>query len=545
MSFFRLFRLFFSAFSCAFMLIGCTGNSGKDNPVPRVDTAALPQAANDISLPGGFSEQRDLRFDSAFVSTFLSRYPAFRTFEPRIRQFYRGRNFAYAWFDGNGMIEQGSNLYNKIINIREEGLPVKLLYTAEFENAIQQSASTSENKPDTTAELMLTAQYFFYAQHVWTGLGIKGMQAVNWDLPHKKLSYEALLDSLLEVPSSRFMTTEPIYPQYAQLKEVLKKYRAIEESGGWPIIKAERSFYRKGDSGLALAVVRRRLFASGEFMGDTASFVFDDALESAVKDFQQRNGLKEDGVISAAVLKELNFPVAKRIEQLVVNMERCRWLPVAIRNNYIVINIPEYKFHAFEQDSLAWSMNVVVGTELNKTAIFNGLIQTVVFSPYWNVPTSIMQKETLPAIRRDKNYMARNHMEWNGNAIRQVPGPWNALGRVKFLFPNSHSIYLHDTQAKSLFGLDKRAFSHGCIRVAEPKRLAEYLLRFQPEWTSDKIDAAMKSGKEQFVKINKPVPVYIAYFTAWVDRKGRVNFRDDVYKRDSRLAKMLFENSAP
>jgi murein L,D-transpeptidase YcbB/YkuD len=156
-----------------------------------------------------------------------------------------------------------------------------------------------------------------------------------------------------------------------------------------------------------------------------------------------------------------------------------------------------------------------------------------------------MQKETLPAIRRDKNYMARNHMEWNGNAIRQVPGPWNALGRVKFLFPNSHSIYLHDTQAKSLFGLDKRAFSHGCIRVAEPKRLAEYLLRFQPEWTSDKIDAAMNSGKEQFVKINKPVPVYIAYFTAWVDRKGRVNFRDDVYKRDSRLAKMLFENSAP
>jgi murein L,D-transpeptidase YcbB/YkuD len=341
------------------------------------------------------------------------------------------------------------------------------------------------------------------------------------------------------------MTTEPIYPQYAQLKAVLKKYRAIEEAGGWPIIKADRSFYRKGDSSLALAVVRRRLFASGEFMGDTASFVFDDALESAVKDFQQRNGLKEDGVISTAVLKELNFPVAKRIEQLVVNMERCRWLPVAIRNNYIVINIPEYKFHAFEQDSLAWSMNVVVGTELNKTAIFNGLIQTVVFSPYWNVPTSIMQKETLPAIRRDKNYMARNHMEWNGNGIRKVPGPWNALGRVKFLFPNSHSIYLHDTQAKSLFGLDKRAFSHGCIRVAEPKRLAEYLLRFQPEWTSDKIDAAMNSGKEQFVKINKPVPVYIAYFTAWVDRKGRVNFRDDVYRRDSRLAKMLFENSAP
>jgi murein L,D-transpeptidase YcbB/YkuD len=216
-------------------------------------------------------------------------------------------------------------------------------------------------------------------------------------------------------------------------------------------------------------------------------------------------------------------------------------LPVSIRDNYIVINIPEYRFHAFEHDSLVWSMNVVVGTELNKTAVFNGLIQTVVFSPYWNIPSGIMKKETLPAIRRNPNYLARNHMEWNGNSIRQKPGPWNALGRVKFLFPNSHSIYLHDTQAKNLFGLDKRAFSHGCIRVAEPKRLAEYLLRFQPEWTSEKIEEAMNAGKEQYVSISKPVPVYIAYFTAWVDSRGRVHFRDDVYKRDSRLANMIIE----
>jgi murein L,D-transpeptidase YcbB/YkuD len=132
-----------------------------------------------------------------------------------------------------------------------------------------------------------------------------------------------------------------------------------------------------------------------------------------------------------------------------VNMERCRWLPIAVRGDYLVVNIPEYKFHAYENDSLAWSMKVVVGTAVNKTAIFSGMMNTVVFSPYWNIPPGIIKKETLPAIRRNKNYLARNKMEWNGGRVRQKPGPWNALGKVKFLFPNSHSIYLHDTPSKT------------------------------------------------------------------------------------------------
>jgi murein L,D-transpeptidase YcbB/YkuD len=154
-----------------------------------------------------------------------------------------------------------------------------------------------------------------------------------------------------------------------------------------------------------------------------------------------------------------------------------------------------------------------------------------------------MQKETLPAIRKDKNYLARNHMEWNGNAVRQIPGPWNALGKVKFLFPNSHNIYLHDTPGKSAFEHDIRSFSHGCIRVSDPKRLAQYILRHQPEWTESKIDAAMNATKEQYVKIATPVPVFIAYFTSWVDKNGMLNFRNDIYKRDGRLAKMIIENS--
>jgi len=527
-------------FTGIFICFSCSGRENKKN----IDIIAAKQPVKDISLPGGFSTQTSIRFDSTAIPAFIKKYPAFTPFAAQIIQFYSGRNYTYAWFDSDGLIEQAGNLYNKINNIAEEGLPEKLLYADVLHQLMEPDATgTGLMKANTTVELMLTAQYFFYAKNVWTGLGAKGMQAVDWDLPQKKLSYEAMLDSLLEVPSSKFMATEPVFRQYALLKGYLKKYRAIEAAGGWPLIKAGKKSYRKGDTSGVIAAVRNRLYISGDISADDRSVIFDTTLENAVKNFQQRYGFKDDGVISSRLITELNYPVAKRIEQLIVNMERCRWVPVALNKDYFVVNIPEFRFHAFENDSMIWSMNVVVGTVMNKTAIFNGTMTTVVFSPYWNIPPSIMQKETLPALRRNRNYLAANHMEWNGNAIRQVPGPWNALGKVKFLFPNSHNIYLHDTPGKYVFSHDTRAFSHGCIRVEEPRRLAIYVLRKQPEWTESRIDEALNADKELYVKITNPIPVFIAYFTSWVDTQGRLNFRNDIYKRDARLARMIIENS--
>jgi len=163
-----------------------------------------------------------------------------------------------------------------------------------------------------------------------------------------------------------------------------------------------------------------------------------------------------------------------------------------------------------------------------------------VLSPYWNVPQSIVQKEIVPGMRRNKNYLASHNMEWNNGKVRQKPGPKNSLGLVKFLFPNSYNIYLHDTPSKSLFNEDKRAFSHGCIRVSEPRRLAEYLLRNNPAWPKEKIWEGMNSGNEQFITLEPTVPVYVVYFTAFVDHNGKLNFREDIYKRDEKLASMLF-----
>ena len=186
-------------------------------------------------------------------------------------------------------------------------------------------------------------------------------------------------------------------------------------------------------------------------------------------------------------------------------------------------------------------MNVVVGKDLHQTVVFNGDIKYVVFSPYWNIPPSILKKEILPAIKKNPNYLSKNNMEWNGNGVRQKPGPSNALGLVKFLFPNSFNIYLHDSPAKNLFGAQTRAFSHGCIRLAEPKKLAVYLLKDDPQWTEKKIDAAMHAGKEKYVTLKNPVPVFIGYLTAWVDQQGRLNLRKDIYKRDQALAEMLLQ----
>jgi murein L,D-transpeptidase YcbB/YkuD len=190
-------------------------------------------------------------------------------------------------------------------------------------------------------------------------------------------------------------------------------------------------------------------------------------------------------------------------------------------------------------------MAVVVGKESNNTMMFNGELSNVVFSPYWNVPPSIVRNEILPAMNRNGRYLASQNMEITGNSgelpvIRQRPGPGNALGKVKFLFPNSFNIYFHDTPSKSLFAKDKRAFSHGCIRLSDPEKMARYVLRDQPEWTDEKIFDAMNSGSEKYVKVKNPIPVVITYYTAWVDENGQLNFRDDIYGHDERLMAKMF-----
>lgn len=501
----------------------------------QAKTDSLPVAIKDPSLPGSFSTQTKLVFDSNIIRQFLDSFKEFKVFEQDITAFYRGRKYAYAWYDENGLIEPATNLYNRVINIDEEGLPDKIPYKEKFTELAE---ATEENSPSPEFELMLTCEYLAYAKYAWAGISDKEAKELEWLLPRKKLSYTRLLDSL---SASKQSLNEPVYRQYELLKTELKKMKAIKNSNSLPLIKTDKKKLQQGDSLAVISDIRDWLFAMGDLTENNKSDVFDAALTGGIKSFQKRFGLKEDGIIGSGVMAEMNYPVEKRIETIMVNMERSRWVPEAVEKNYLLVNIPAYKLYVFENDSIAFDMNVVVGKSQHKTVIFNGDLKYVVMSPYWNVPYSILKNEVLPGIRRNKNYLARHNMEWNGNSVRQKPGPNNSLGLVKFLFPNSHSIYLHDTPSKSLFNEPDRAFSHGCIRVSEPKKLAVYLLRNDPKWTEEAITSAMNSGKEQSVTLSKTIPVFIAYFTAWIGRDGKLNLRKDVYNRDSRLAKMILD----
>ena len=516
--------------------------SASNTPAAKKDSLLSQNGLEDPSIPGGFSTQKTLHFDSTAIPAFFKSYPALAPLQKDMQKFYADRGFAYAWYDTKGLIEQADNLYNRVINIADEGLPDKIPYKDSLIHLFNDDREAL-NHANAANELMLTAQYFNYARFAWGGLSESQTKSMDWFLPRKKLNLPALMDSLLKDQSSTLIQKGYVYRQYDLLRKYLARYRAIAAQNDWPNILPGKKPFSKGDSTGAIAIIRKKLFQFGDLSDNSGSAVYDSVLENGVKNYQTRLGIKQDAVIGPSTIRELNKPLLSSIRQIMVNMERSRWVPVSLDRDYLVVNIPAFQLFVFQKDSLLFSMNAVVGKSVHKTVIFNGKLQYVVFSPYWNVPSGIMKNEVLPGIRRNPNYLKNHNMEWSGKTVRQRPGPANPLGKVKFLFPNQYDIYLHDSPSKGLFNEDTRAFSHGCIRLADARKLAIYLLRNDPAWTIPNIDREMNSGKEKWVTLKDQVPVFIAYFTAWVDSQGRLNWRKDIYNRDERLAATLFENT--
>jgi len=284
--------------------------------------------------------------------------------------------------------------------------------------------------------------------------------------------------------------------------------------------------------------------------------LYDADVAAAVKAFQQQAGLQADGVLGRQTLAAFNNENdASKIDRLIMNMERARWLPRDLGDRYIIVNQPAYELRLVDKGVETHRARVVIGTPVNQTPAFSDVMKTIEFNPYWNVPRSIALNEMLPKSRRDPSYLSRNGYEvvnsrgqvvhstavdWSrfdgrGLAIRQPPGPANALGEMKFLFPNRHAVYLHDTPSKSLFGRDRRAFSHGCVRVHEPRKLAEIILA-RDGWTPERIAAAIATKKNNGVSLKHRLDVHLTYFTAWPDENGKIRYYDDVYGRDAKLA---------
>lgn len=532
-------RLFTAFFPLVLLMAAC--NDGTDHESVKPGLSDTLSHAPDTLIKGNFEAESGIKFDSAAITKFIADKPLFKEFSEDFSKFYRSKDYNYVWYNRKGLIEQAQMLVSTIENAQLEGVEIKIPYQDEYRRLVNHNDSSvvkQQLTPDINTELMLTAQYFNYAKNVWVGVG----KTSDWYIPRRKLSYDTLLNENISKENFDIQQNDVVTPQYNGLKKALAVYRELEKRDTVTKVAmlSKPKTLRINDKSPVIVSIRRRLQELGVNPGNITDSIFDTELMNVVNQFRVTHGFKPDSTINNAVITALNVPVRKRIEQIMVNMERLRWVP-SDRNSpeFIVVNIPEYRLHYYENGIDEWNCNVVVGTPMTKTVIFSGEIQYVVFSPYWYVPQSIINKEIKPGMKRNPNYLASHNMEWNGGKIRQKPGIRNSLGLVKFIFPNSNNIYLHDTPSKSLFNEDERAFSHGCVRVAKPRDLAIRLLRQDSTWTEKKIDAAMNAGVEKFVPLKKRIPVYIGYFTAFIDKDGNVNFRDDIYKRDDALFSML------
>ena len=496
----------------------------------------------------------NLFLDSVQLESFLKTHTEFKTFENQYLDFYKQRNYEYAWFDSTGIAEQSHNFINLLSTTMDE-LQDSSLYNKKlmylYDTFESDTTHVARKKDVLLTELLLTGQFFAYAAKVYKGSDINAAE-LGWFIPRKKVNLSALLDSTLK---SKVKATDQyisINSQYKKLQEYLDKYFVLEKknSNEWDdTIAVPAKLLKKKASSPIIPQIKRRLWLLGDMNIEDVSVKFDSALLSATKRFQWRMGLSPDGVIGAKMIEELNIPLRQRISQLLVNMERARWMPPEKDTNYIMVNIPEYKMHVYDSGRLMFDMNVIVGKATNGTVIFKGNLKYIVFSPYWNVPTSIVKKDILPSINKDRHYLQKNNMEITGRSngipvVRQKPGANNSLGLVKFLFPNNYDIYFHDTPNRDLFDASSRSFSHGCIRLGEPKKFAQYLLRSDTAttWRSSVIDSCMHLPSEKWVTLKKTIPVFIVYFTAWIDDNGQLNFRKDIYGHDQKMSEKLFMN---
>ncbi|WP_018615008.1 L,D-transpeptidase family protein [Segetibacter koreensis] len=522
--------------------------NGTDNEKTE-NTKKITKRDYSINSSNSYS---DLFLDSTDVENFIAEKKLNDTLTRRIRSFYNARNYQYAWFASDGVTEQGRSFwnlhqyyttYNSDTTLDDKALKKKMNALV----SVDTLSVKASDKSIANTEITLTEHFIQYILDNYKSGEIKRKELERF-VPFKKEEAMSLADSLLTKKHKDNKYYSDVNPAYKFLKDQLQKYFDIAKKGGWQSVDAAQKKIKKGDSSLAISAIKKRLQMTGEMPAGDTTQTFDDQLARAVKTFQISHGLTPDAIITPSLIKEMNVPALKRVEQLLINMGRMRWMLNHTEGNLITVNLPEFVLHVYEGKNKVFDMNVVVGKEGHNTTIFTGNLNQIVFSPYWNIPSNIVEKEILPAMENDPDYLSKNEMEEVGEpvdgipVIRQLPGPKNSLGKVKFLFPNSYDIYFHDTPAKSLFNKDKRAYSHGCIRLSDPVKMANYLLRNQKEWTPEKIEEAMNSGEEQFVKLKNPIPVLITYYTAWVDEKGMLNFRDDIYGHDANLIQKMFTN---
>lgn len=461
-----------------------------------------------------------------------------------LKYFYHQRGYERAWSTGGQPTPSAVVLAQVLRQAEREGLEAKGTHRATIERLLEQ-ARTGALSPSTqiALDLQLTDAFLHYGTILLQGRIDPRTLHGGWELPHRHADLVALLDTALRANTieTALARLEPPYPAYVRLKQALAAYHRLADEGGWKALPPGVPL-RLGDVSDDVPALRGRLRITGDYDTrdpDTLDH-FEVALDRAVRVFQRRHGLTADGIVGDKTRAALNVPVEARIRQIVLNMERLRWLPEELGTRYLLVNIAGYSLYVVEGGAPVLTMRVIVGTPRMRTPVFSTQLTEVVLAPYWNVPASIVRNEILPRMRRDPGYLMRNHMKLlPGGQIRQDPGPTNSLGRIKFTITNRYGVGLHDTPTRSLFAESTCAFSHGCIRAEHPLDLAEYVLHSDSTWTRERIVATIERWQETRIPVSEPLPVYVLYGTAWVDEQGTVQFRPDIYGHDARLDRVL------
>jgi L,D-transpeptidase YcbB len=475
--------------------------------------------------------------------------------------FYRGREWQAAWIGAKRPLKQGSAVHEAVGRAWEDGLPpARYRHDAATEVLARLDATGEAKLSDSLAirhladfDVLLTEGFLRLARDLVAGMLDPAEAGLDYRIAREAAPDGAVLDQVLAgvAPGRLVAELRPSIPQYERMRTALLHFHEAEARGGWPQIGMGTTL-EEGVRSESVAQLRQRLVEGvdaeeAKLAGSGAAdpSLFDADLKRAVQHFQERHAITPDGAAGAATLRELNHTVAEWIAEMRLNLDRWRWLPNDLGERYVLVNIAGFELEVVEQGRVIESMNVVVGKESTATPVFADSIRHVVVNPYWNVPDGIMARTIRPAMARDPNYLAKHDMELVNGRVRQRPGPQNSLGRYKFIFPNEHDVYLHDTPDGHLFARTERAFSSGCVRIERPRDFARLLLRLQSDRDPDSLDPIFAGGKEQWIKLDRPLPVFLLYFTAWVQEDGSVRFHHDVYGRSEAMDAQAEEMKTP
>ena len=523
-------------------------------------------------------KKEELKLEEKFESTIINRtvkiaakenfiivsnkkYPASKY----LNSFYKSRKYNLAWFKKNLEPRKALFTYLKLLkNANYEGLDPNFYYFQEIENNILELQNLNGNDLILRViqiDLLVSNSNLKYFSDLLFGRYELGPN-------FNELSYSEPYINLVSIINKSILKNnfnsalKIILPEsivYYSLREALMEYEAISANGGWQTVSPGPTL-KKGASNTRVVFLKHRLYASGDLKlyanQNPEQYLnnnyFDDQLFAAVSLFQKRHGLKQDGAVGNNTLNSLNIPVNYRLTSIKINLDLWRKLPKYLGEKYILVNVPAFKLYGVENNQKILDMKVIVGKLDWNTPVFSEYMEYVVINPFWNIPSSIFADEVLPEVKKDPDYLKKKNIElvslssasvesseyvnWyevdpnNFNyRLRQQPGAGNPLGRLKFMLPNKHSVYLHDTPIKSLFNRPNRRFSHGCIRVERPLELADFVFNDDNEWNAQKIQNAINSGVSKNIYLKRPIPVHILYFTVWVENYNSIHFRNDVY----------------